>query len=60
MEKDIDVLKDKLARACRLLEMTGLIDYSGHISARIPGSQVFLFTPTNFPVPKSPLATWLK
>ncbi|MFB3887411.1 MAG: class II aldolase/adducin family protein [Thermodesulfobacteriota bacterium] len=45
MEKDINVLKDKLARACRLLEMTGLIDYSGHISARVPGGQSFWIHP---------------
>jgi len=45
MEKDVDLLKDKLARACRLLEMLGLIDFSGHISARIPNSQVFFINP---------------
>ena len=45
MDKDIDLLKDKLARACRLLEMLGLIDFSGHISARIPGSKVFFIHP---------------
>jgi len=45
MDKDVDLLKDKLARACRLLEMLGLIDYSGHISARIPGSQAFFIHP---------------
>ncbi|MFB3884929.1 MAG: class II aldolase/adducin family protein, partial [Thermodesulfobacteriota bacterium] len=45
MENDSDLLKDKLARACRLLEMTGLIDFSGHISARIPGGQVFFINP---------------
>ncbi len=45
MEKDIEILKDKLARACRLLEMLGLIDYSGHISARIPNSQGFFIHP---------------
>jgi len=45
MDKDIDLLKDKLARACRLLEMLGLIDFSGHISARISGSKVFFIHP---------------
>ena len=45
MEKDVDVLKNKLAYACRLLEMLGLIDFSGHISARIPNSQVFFINP---------------
>ncbi len=45
MEKDVNVLKDKLARACRLLEMLGLIDFSGHMSARLPNSQVFFIHP---------------
>ena len=45
MGKELDILKDKLARACRLLEMLGLIDFSGHISARIPNSQVFFIHP---------------
>jgi len=45
MGKDVDDLKDKLARACRLLEMLGLIDFSGHISGRIPGSQTFFIHP---------------
>ncbi len=45
MEKDVEILKEKLARACRLLEMLGLIDFSGHISARIPNSQVFFIHP---------------
>ena len=41
MDKEIEKLKDKLARACRLLEMTGLLDYSGHISVRTPGRKTF-------------------
>lgn len=45
MTKDIDALKEKLARACRVLEMTGLLDFSGHISGRIPGSQTFFINP---------------
>lgn len=45
MEKDIDTLKDKLARACRILEMVGLIDFSGHISGRIPKSKTFFIHP---------------
>ena len=45
MDKEIDLLKEKLARACRMLEMAGLIDHSGHISGRIPGSQTFFIHP---------------
>jgi len=45
MEKEIDALKEKVARACRVMEMTGLLDFSGHISARIPGSQTFFINP---------------
>lgn len=45
MDEEIDNLKDKLARACRILEMTGLIDFSGHISARSPGRDTFFINP---------------
>jgi L-ribulose-5-phosphate 4-epimerase len=45
MDKDIEVLKEKVARACRMLEMIGLIGYSGHISGRIPGGQTFFIHP---------------
>jgi len=45
MEKDIALLKENLARACRVLEMTGLLDFSGHISARLPGSRTFFINP---------------
>ena len=45
MDKEIDLLKEKLARACRMLEMMGLIDHSGHISGRMPGSQTFFIHP---------------
>jgi ribulose-5-phosphate 4-epimerase/fuculose-1-phosphate aldolase len=45
MGNDIDLLKDNLARACRMLEMMGLIDHSGHISGRVPGSGTFFIHP---------------
>ncbi len=45
MQNDIELLKEKLARACRMLEMMGLIDHSGHISGRLPGSQTFFIHP---------------
>lgn len=38
----IEELKVKLAMACRMLYCVELVDYSGHISARIPGTDRFL------------------
>ena len=38
-------LKKKLAMSSRMLFNSGLVDYSGHISARIPGSDHFLILP---------------
>ncbi len=38
-------LKEKLAICCRLLCMEGLIDWSGHVSTRIPGSDKILIHP---------------
>jgi len=45
MEKDRNILKDKLARACRALEMMGLFDFSGHISARSAKGDTFFINP---------------
>jgi len=45
MDKNIEDLKDKLARACRLLDMVGLFNFSGHISGRVPGAQTFFIHP---------------
>jgi len=45
MDNDVFLLKETLARGCRLLEMVGLFDFSGHISGRIPGSQTFFIHP---------------
>ena len=39
---EIDDLKTKLAMACRMLFLAELVDYSGHISVRIPGTERFL------------------
>ena len=39
---EIDELKRKLAMACRMLFVAELVDYSGHISVRIPGTDRFL------------------
>lgn len=42
---EIDDLKIKLAMACRMLCFAELVDYSGHISVRIPGTSRFLINP---------------
>ena len=34
-------LRARLAAATRILNMAGILDYSGHISARIPGTELF-------------------
>ncbi len=38
-------LKEKLAQACRILYMEGLFQSSGHISARVPGTDHILIHP---------------
>jgi L-fuculose-phosphate aldolase len=38
-------IKSKLATLCRLLEHLGLIDFSGHVSTRIPGTENILINP---------------
>jgi len=45
MDKDIHALKDSAARACRLLTLAGLLDFSGHISVRAPGQNTFFINP---------------
>ncbi|MEW6671871.1 MAG: class II aldolase/adducin family protein [Thermodesulfobacteriota bacterium] len=45
MDKDIQISKDNAARACRLLTLAGLLDYSGHISVRAPGLKTFFINP---------------
>jgi L-ribulose-5-phosphate 4-epimerase len=45
MELETEALREKLARACRILEMVGLIDFSGHISGRVPGGKTFFIHP---------------
>ncbi len=45
--KQVQELKEKLARACRMLEMVGLIDFSGHITGRIPGGKTFFIHPVS-------------
>jgi L-ribulose-5-phosphate 4-epimerase len=49
MDEGKEILKEKLAHACRMLEMLGLIDYSGHITARLPGSSTFYIHPVYLP-----------
>ena len=42
---EVTELKKKLAMSSRMLFNSGLVDYSGHISARIPGSDHLLILP---------------
>ncbi len=42
-------LKAQVAAATRMLVMEGLLDYSGHVSARIPGRDAFLIQPGTAP-----------
>jgi L-ribulose-5-phosphate 4-epimerase len=42
---DLSELKLKLAMSSRMLFNAGLVDYSGHISARVPGSDCLLILP---------------
>jgi ribulose-5-phosphate 4-epimerase/fuculose-1-phosphate aldolase len=42
---ELSELKTKLAMSARMLFNAGLVDYSGHISARLPGSDHLLILP---------------
>ncbi|HXG50442.1 MAG TPA: class II aldolase/adducin family protein [candidate division Zixibacteria bacterium] len=42
---ELSDLRIKLAMSSRMLFNAGLVDYSGHISARIPGTEHFLILP---------------
>ena len=42
---DLSELKIKLAMSSRMLFNAGLVDYSGHISARVPGSDHLVILP---------------
>ena len=46
---ETEVLKEKLARAIRILNMEGLVAFSGHISGRVPGSRTFFIHPVSMP-----------
>ncbi len=41
----IDKLREEVATCTRLLVMTGIMDFSGHVSARIPGTDRVLIQP---------------
>jgi len=42
---NVSELKEKIVRGCRFLYMDGLMDHSGHMSARIPGTDRALINP---------------
>jgi L-ribulose-5-phosphate 4-epimerase len=44
-ETDISRLAAEIAATTRLLNMLGILDYSGHISARVPGRNALLIQP---------------
>jgi L-ribulose-5-phosphate 4-epimerase len=41
LKSETELVKEKIARAVRILNMEGLVAFSGHISARIPGGKTF-------------------
>ena len=45
MAERIDHIRDAVAEACRVLAQQGLVDYLGHISARVPGQDYFVVSP---------------
>lgn len=45
----IAALKAQVAAATRMLVMEDLLDYSGHVSARVPGCEAFLIQPGTAP-----------
>jgi len=44
-EMDEDLLQIEVATCVRMLEYMGLIDFSGHVSARVPGTNTILINP---------------
>jgi L-ribulose-5-phosphate 4-epimerase len=44
-EKSESILRDQLATATRMMVMANLMDYSGHLSARVPGTDRVLIQP---------------
>lgn len=45
MKKNLSDLKKTMIRACRILSHEGLVQGFGHVSARLPASDLFLLTP---------------
>lgn len=45
MKKNFSEIRRDLITACRILSREGLVQGFGHMSARIPGSELFLITP---------------
>ena len=44
-DKTVDDLRKEVATCTRLLVMQEVMDYSGHVSARIPGTDRILIQP---------------
>ncbi len=45
MASGLNELKETIVLACRILDRLGLVDYLGHVSARVPGSEHLLVSP---------------
>lgn len=43
--QDLDALRHDVVTCTRLLVYCGILDYSGHVSARVPGTDLFLIQP---------------
>ena len=44
-ETNVDVLKAKVVACVRLLHMENILNYSGHVSARLPDGSGFIIQP---------------
>ena len=49
MTDEIERLKLEVAACTRLLNMEGIMDYSGHVSARVPGRDAFVIQDLDIP-----------
>ena len=48
-ETEIGALKAQVAESSQILDHQGLVDYHGHVSARIPGTGLLLIKPVARP-----------
>ncbi len=48
-DQEIQILREKVAACTLLLNFHNIMNYSGHVSARIPGTETFLIQPIDQP-----------